>query len=683
MSRGIAATGTTCTSVTGSGNTIIEAGNWVDWITHPVAHDFTLSGDMSFNLWGIESSMNANAWLTAHVEKVDGATGDFSPVYTQLGTFGAELGTSAAVRTSTVSPDSSVNFKKGDRIRVRVGFRDIVGTTMGNGFTLTFRQDGPTAGADGDSYVDFTEDLSFMLETNITDDPKYQTTVGSNEFIGDLSNDTRQAIRFHSYGGLMQSIDIKVKKFGSPADNLEMAVQADSSGTPSGTDIVSTSISGASLTTSFQILNQDFTDTQISPGVYWIVLRRSGSLDLSNYYVSECDTNTTVAGTWTSTYNGSSWSATRTGGHVNYFRVYMAAQGSTIYPTDTNTTIDAGVGTHEKEAWTSRGGSSVGRNAHLTHSDFELIQVKDSPSSTPLITQLTSATNVSLKGTGFSFEAVAQSITPAADDEMSSASFYFTSTGSPVDNVKCALQADSSGSPSGTDLVSETISSTDIWASGRMYEFKLGYNLVGGTKYWLVLTRTGASNTNYYGVWNATTNAYASGDRATKTSGVWSVNTSEDMSFTVDQSFLEWYSRPLQAMTLSGRVECQFSALETNTNANMGIAGQLAITDTWGGNAVNWGYGAITTELSTSSARYTIYLAGPDTAIASGSRLRFRAYATWPPIGPASTLTSESVTLEYNGATPSAAGDTKLSTIQTLDEFVILPHISMARSMQA
>ena len=51
-------------------------------------------------------------------------------------------------------------------------------------------------------------------------------------------------------GKVMSSISVNLKKVLAPADNCILAIQADSAGSPSGTDLATATIAGGTLTTS-------------------------------------------------------------------------------------------------------------------------------------------------------------------------------------------------------------------------------------------------------------------------------------------------------------------------------------------------------------------------------------------------------------------------------------------------
>lgn len=84
----------------------------------------------------------------------------------------------------------------------------------------------------------------------------------------------------------IRKVKIQLSKNGSPSDNLVIALQGDSSGSPNGTDADTASIAGSSLTTSAAEYTLDFgaNNTLTANTKYWIVVRRSGSLSDTDYY---------------------------------------------------------------------------------------------------------------------------------------------------------------------------------------------------------------------------------------------------------------------------------------------------------------------------------------------------------------------------------------------------------------
>lgn len=148
------------TSVSGPTNGVDAAFDGTtayDWLSLPFAADTTISGTITFNLWGTESSMSANAAINCILERIDSTGAIISTIVKTTRT--TELGTTSAAANFTATP-TSTTVLKGERIRARVFFDDA--GTMGSGFTLTFTYARDTGGADGDSFITFNETFSFQ-----------------------------------------------------------------------------------------------------------------------------------------------------------------------------------------------------------------------------------------------------------------------------------------------------------------------------------------------------------------------------------------------------------------------------------------------------------------------------------------------------------------------------------------
>lgn len=114
---------------------------------------------------------------------------------------------------------------------------------------------------------------------------------------GNASASQYQAFRVVGNGISMSAILAGLKKVGTPADNCILAIQADSSGSPSGTDLATATIAGGTLTTTSAQYSQALSGsiTPTDKAWYWVVCRRSGALDASNYYQLAVHTDDTVA----------------------------------------------------------------------------------------------------------------------------------------------------------------------------------------------------------------------------------------------------------------------------------------------------------------------------------------------------------------------------------------------------
>ena len=143
------------------------------WISLPVSADVTISGTITANIWAQESNMSANAAINVIIEIIranaTGTQNSNTLVEIVRSTRITELGFSGAntVQNFTTGMTSggytSQTLNRGDRLRVRV-FADDAGT-MASGFTFTVGFSGPTAAADGDTFITFTETFSFESET--------------------------------------------------------------------------------------------------------------------------------------------------------------------------------------------------------------------------------------------------------------------------------------------------------------------------------------------------------------------------------------------------------------------------------------------------------------------------------------------------------------------------------------
>ena len=121
-----------------------------------VAADFTLSGTVTFNIWGSENSMSANVALCVALYRVDN-TGAMTLIVKSTDTVG-ELGTTMAKRTWTATPTSTA-MKRGDRIAAWVMYID-GGGTMASGFTASWRYNASVA-ASSDSNFTLTETVTW------------------------------------------------------------------------------------------------------------------------------------------------------------------------------------------------------------------------------------------------------------------------------------------------------------------------------------------------------------------------------------------------------------------------------------------------------------------------------------------------------------------------------------------
>lgn len=125
------------------------------FITPMVATQITISSAITFNIWAFENNMSANAAINVRILlwRNDGSV---SVVHTTTRT--VELATSSAVNNWNETP-TSFTINAGDRLMF-VPFIDDAGT-MAATFSATIDLSAGSAGVVGDTYVQFTENLTF------------------------------------------------------------------------------------------------------------------------------------------------------------------------------------------------------------------------------------------------------------------------------------------------------------------------------------------------------------------------------------------------------------------------------------------------------------------------------------------------------------------------------------------
>lgn len=314
------------------------------YISAPLDQDVTIAGTITFNLWMGENTTSVNAGAMCVIERITstgaiGATVASSAKGTEL----PKISSIAAQNWTVDATDTA--FLKGDRIRIRVLMKNV--GTMGTDATgCQFSCSGTTAAAQGDSYVTFTETFGFL-----TTDPTFDTTypvAGADYFVGNVTGNTRQGQKFSpTLTTTAIQLEMQLRASGSPSDNLNIGIQADSSGSPSGTDLVSTSIAGSLLSTSYLPTTFPLTVSLTGGTSYWVVAERSGAIDAVNYYrlrQSGVRTGAHVE----KTYSGAAWSAD-TGVDV----AQQVFASNVLFPV--TTVSDVATAALDELAWTARG----------------------------------------------------------------------------------------------------------------------------------------------------------------------------------------------------------------------------------------------------------------------------------------------------------------------------------------
>jgi hypothetical protein len=137
---------------------------------------------------------------------------------------------------------------------------------------------------------------------------------------------------------------------------------------------------------------------------------------------------------------------------------------------------------------------------------------------------------------------------------------------------------------------------------------------------------------------------------------------------TAGTQYVEWYTRRLNAFTLSGVVLVNERCKQANVDAsNAATRVEIARCNSDGSSATVWGTNQDWTETTTSETAHIFYVSGDDLAVSDGQRLRLRLYiddATF------TMVANETITNYYAGTSGGASGDTFFTFEQTLTEFV-------------
>lgn len=119
-----------------------------------------------------------------------------------------------------------------------------------------------------------------------TNELDYSSRTGQPQEIGYNTNLEKfaQKVSFSSQKTI-SALTVRIVKQGSPTDSIKVGIQADSSGSPSGTFLASFTKAASAFTsdTAFKE-NLDAPVTLSANTTYWIVFERTGSLSTSDYY---------------------------------------------------------------------------------------------------------------------------------------------------------------------------------------------------------------------------------------------------------------------------------------------------------------------------------------------------------------------------------------------------------------
>lgn len=214
-------------------------------------------------------------------------------------------------------------------------------------------------------------------------------------------------------------------------------------------------------------------------------------------------------------------------------------------------------------------------------------------------------------------------------------------------------------------------------------------DLTNGTKYWWQVKTTTANGLNYARlIYKSGGGGNSGGKRITDDNGDGTFTDTTDDLFMILRcgKLLEWYSKQLQAFTLSGLIAMNLR-IAVATGAQAGLSAEVAVTDNDGTNVTVFGhanyfdldsgsgvYGYGVLEPSVERV-YTFNIAGDDISVADGQRLRFRV--RWDrhsdDVATGETgltdYAQKAMTVYYNGTSGGASGDSYITLSQSVSEY--------------
>lgn len=156
------------------------------------------------------------------------------------------------------------------------------------------------------------ETLGWLTYQRNTGSESYKESANQMQTMGGASGNQKiaQSFQLASLSWSADQVALRIKKVGAPADTVTVDLCSDSSGAP-GTVLSTTSIVGTSLdiNTNWVTLSLSTRIALSASTTYWLVIRRSGSVDAANYYMLDGNEALGYSRGVLRLYNGSSWVA--------------------------------------------------------------------------------------------------------------------------------------------------------------------------------------------------------------------------------------------------------------------------------------------------------------------------------------------------------------------------------------
>ncbi len=148
---------------------ITAGGDYLIWITPPIASAITISGNINGQFYCSQSANGTNSGYRFKLYRWSAAVGGIvSTLHTSAyNATECTAASSGTAKTNTAAAPTSTNFSIGDRIVISVEVGAVGGAWGGNGTrTISFIYDGPNA-ASGNTWVNFVDTITFAADSAV------------------------------------------------------------------------------------------------------------------------------------------------------------------------------------------------------------------------------------------------------------------------------------------------------------------------------------------------------------------------------------------------------------------------------------------------------------------------------------------------------------------------------------